>query len=89
MDSAITDRLESLYGYLEKSDKYKYWNRDGTEMGSVGTCGYYWSSTYYGDSAYIMGFGGGNIYVSFSSRGGGLSVRLVRDLIKILKSSML
>ena len=54
--------------------------RDGTEVGSVGAYGGYWSSTYDdGFDAYIMDFNVDGLYVYGNRRNYGRSVRLVRD----------
>ena len=54
--------------------------RYGTEVSSVGTHGYYWSSTYnYVNGAWGVVFMDGGLYVSNCARNGGRSVRLVRD----------
>ncbi len=54
--------------------------RYGTEVDNVGTNGYYWSSTCYGESTvYYMHFNDDDISVSNYIRHRGRSVRLVRD----------
>jgi hypothetical protein len=58
-------------------------SRDGTNVSSVNTCGYYWSASYgigYEYYAYIVRFLDGYFNATDNSyRGAGLSVRLVRD----------
>ena len=54
--------------------------RYSMEVKGVGTYGYYWSGTYGNERyAHCMYFHGGNIYVEYSGRYDGYSVRLVRD----------
>lgn len=55
--------------------------RLGTTVNYVGTYGYYWSSSYFSSSnAYYFNFSSSNVNPSnFSSRYGGLSVRLVQE----------
>ena len=56
-------------------------SRYGTYVGYVGSNGYYWSSTPYGDNedyAYYMYFNSGGVYTSKDYRVNGNAVRLVR-----------
>lgn len=54
--------------------------RDGTDVGYVGTDGYYWSSSYYYlRDAWCMKFDSDSVYMLDYYRSRGLSVRLVRD----------
>ena len=54
--------------------------RYGTDVGSVGSLGYYWSATPIGtEYAYYMGFNSNEVGIDSSSRNYGLSVRLVRN----------
>jgi len=56
-------------------------NYDGTFLG-LGKCGYWWSSSeYYTDDAWVRGLGcnGGTVARYDGSKGGGFSVRCLRD----------
>lgn len=57
------------------------YRKEGTDVVSVGVCGYYWSSTAsYAISAYNLDFGGGYVnYAEGLGRNNGRSVRLVQD----------
>lgn len=59
-------------------------NRNGSSYGSVGTGGYYWSSTFYENGinsnyAYCLGFYSSNCYVNGNSRNTGHSLRCVQQ----------
>jgi hypothetical protein len=48
-------------------------------LGSVGTYGYYWSSTVSGSNAYYLNFGSGDSNMNNNNRANGFSIRCVKD----------